>query len=60
MREKISTVTIDGQTFEVHRSDERTCAEIYRRFRECPDYSIAHERCDDASCEICNRVFGGR
>lgn len=70
MREKYSTVTIGGVDYPlpIVSSDwifdvpprSKTCDEIVARYREWPDYSIVHERCDDATCEICNRVFGDK
>ena len=65
MREKIcrNTVTVGGVTFVTgweRKVVEPVCDQIDRQYRRNPDMTIVHERCDDATCEICNRVFGGK
>lgn len=58
MREKFSTVTVGGSTFEV--CARPACADVWEMYRQHPDWTIEHERCDDASCKICRRMFGDK
>lgn len=60
MSEKYSTVTVGGATYEYREIPKLTCEEIWRMYRDHPDWTIEHERCDDEACTVCQWVFGVR